>query len=477
MKNFALPIAALTCVAPFAYSTGPEFSTQDRPCPPTRLDSPPSVLESDGYGASVATNGRFWFIGDQLASMPGCGGLPLSCNAGAVHVYEMVNGQLKFYQTLVPDVLSFLDRFGIWLDADGDRLAVSSYSADWPTTTGEGGGYIFEFDGDSWNQVASLVPPPEFTGRGAVVALDGGVAAVAGAGGGWARVTVYEPQSEGWELSQIIGSPVPLEPDANFGGLFDLQDDWMVVPAYRDPSRAFRGGSAFVFRRDAAGVYQFNQQILPPEPFDDTREFGSSVKIDGDTLAISSRLAHREAEAQGAIFMYELDGDQWVFRQEVTHANPVEGDNLGTRLALDGDTLLSSIRRTVAGVSYGVIRFQRGADGQWREVGPLIPTPVQYAGGYGKSMVVDGQYALLGADRERAVPGVQEFPGAAYLFDLSCGECEADLDLDGALTVFDFLSFANLFQDGDLQADFDGDGELTLFDFLAFQAAFDAGCE
>ena len=54
--------------------------------------------------------------------------------------------------------------------------------------------------------------------------------------------------------------------------------------------------------------------------------------------------------------------------------------------------------------------------------------------------------------------------------------CLADLDGDGALTIFDFLEFQNLFDAGDPSADFDGDGALTLFDFLAFQNAFDAGC-
>ena len=54
--------------------------------------------------------------------------------------------------------------------------------------------------------------------------------------------------------------------------------------------------------------------------------------------------------------------------------------------------------------------------------------------------------------------------------------CPADLDGDGQLTIFDFLSFQNLFDAGDPLADFDGDGSLTLFDFLAFQNAFDAGC-
>ncbi len=54
--------------------------------------------------------------------------------------------------------------------------------------------------------------------------------------------------------------------------------------------------------------------------------------------------------------------------------------------------------------------------------------------------------------------------------------CQADLDGDGALTIFDFLAFQNLFDSGDPRADFDGDGELTIFDFLAFQNEFDAGC-
>jgi hypothetical protein len=54
--------------------------------------------------------------------------------------------------------------------------------------------------------------------------------------------------------------------------------------------------------------------------------------------------------------------------------------------------------------------------------------------------------------------------------------CPADLDLDGDLTLFDFLAFQSLFDAGDARADFDGDGALTIFDFLAFQTAFGAGC-
>ncbi|MEQ8316281.1 MAG: GC-type dockerin domain-anchored protein [Phycisphaerales bacterium] len=60
--------------------------------------------------------------------------------------------------------------------------------------------------------------------------------------------------------------------------------------------------------------------------------------------------------------------------------------------------------------------------------------------------------------------------------DCAGGGCRADLDGDGELTLFDFLTFSNLFDAGDLTADFDGDGVLTLFDFLTFSNEFDAGC-
>ena len=82
----------------------------------------------------------------------------------------------------------------------------------------------------------------------------------------------------------------------------------------------------------------------------------------------------------------------------------------------------------------------------------------------------DGAPDLLVGTRSRLNPG-----HTSLIFGRV--PCVADLDGDSQLTIFDFLTFQNLFQDGDLRADFDGDGELTVFDFLAFQNAFDAGCE
>lgn len=54
--------------------------------------------------------------------------------------------------------------------------------------------------------------------------------------------------------------------------------------------------------------------------------------------------------------------------------------------------------------------------------------------------------------------------------------CEADIDGNGELDVFDFLEFQNLFIAGDGRADCDENGRLDIFDFLCFTNLFAGGC-
>ncbi len=54
--------------------------------------------------------------------------------------------------------------------------------------------------------------------------------------------------------------------------------------------------------------------------------------------------------------------------------------------------------------------------------------------------------------------------------------CDADLDGNGALDLFDFLTFVNLFNAADPRADCDKNGTHDLFDFLCFVNSFNAGC-
>lgn len=54
--------------------------------------------------------------------------------------------------------------------------------------------------------------------------------------------------------------------------------------------------------------------------------------------------------------------------------------------------------------------------------------------------------------------------------------CDADVNLDGDLTVADFAAFRALYLAGDMRADRNGDGWLGVEDFSTFRAEFLAGC-
>jgi hypothetical protein len=67
--------------------------------------------------------------------------------------------------------------------------------------------------------------------------------------------------------------------------------------------------------------------------------------------------------------------------------------------------------------------------------------------------------------------------GADAAFSILPGQgCYADLDSNGALDLFDFLQYTNLFNAHAAAADCDGNGSLDLFDFLCFTNQFNAGC-
>jgi hypothetical protein len=174
------------------------------------------------------------------------------------------------------------------------------------------------------------------------------------------------------------------------------------------------------------------------------------------------------------VYRYEYDGGAWIQRQEIQHRNPASDDNFGDSLAVQDGTLIvgASGADPVPIWSIGAVMvFTRGVDGDWFE--RLRLRPDLETGPFGVAVDLDGTRMVAGSPSER-VGGAPL--GGAHVFDLACEICPVDLDLDGALTIFDYLTYLNLFQDGSSEADFDGDGELTIFDFLAFQDAFQAGC-
>jgi hypothetical protein len=93
----------------------------------------------------------------------------------------------------------------------------------------------------------------------------------------------------------------------------------------------------------------------------------------------------------------------------------------------------------------------------------------------GLHLAREGQYAIL-----VTLLAGDVLPGVAFVQDMlfSAGftSCTADINGDGELNIFDFISFQGVFTSGDMAADCNQDGVLNVLDFVCFQSKFLAGC-
>jgi hypothetical protein len=466
-------ICALTACAIAAYAQA------QTPCDSVRI-APPSVVPPTTFGVPVAVDGDFWFIADINARVL-CGGDPFGCSAGAVHVYEMVDGELHYRQMLTAPTPVVGDFFGRSIHVKAGRVAVGSLNASWPGLEAKGGAFIYQHDGERWNWIGHLRPPVgisrTFTDQlGGCVILEGDSAYISPFDREW--VFRYTHREGFWEFDEMIGVPEGEPTGSHFAGTLEASGEWVFIAASDDSSLAHRGGAVYAYRRAPDGSLALSQKIVPidvPGGPEATQLFGYDVSFDGQTLAVGAVGARRPHTSNGAVLLYELVGGVWAFQQEVTHPSAQASDGLGFPVEVYGDVLLATASgQSTATTTSSLHMFRRATDGRWGYDRQLVPNVPVFSRNFARSVATDGVRVLASSGTDLDASGAST--GAAYLFDLACGQCEPDLDADGALTVFDFLLFFNRFDAGDPIADFDGDGELTIFDFLAFQTAFDAGC-
>lgn len=157
---------------------------------------------------------------------------PIGFNAGAVTVYERVNGEWTKEKTFFGTEPE--SRFGSAVALDGDRFVTNAPGpGSWNGTAtvcphATGALYVYEKTADNWEQTAVLQPPgiePNndcLGGRDRAsygLALDGDLLA-AGASGHEGKAFVYRHDGSGWALEETLSKPG----DVSFGKV-DVTDD------------------------------------------------------------------------------------------------------------------------------------------------------------------------------------------------------------------------------------------------------------
>ena len=312
--------------------------------------------------------------------------------------------------------------FGGSVSVSGDDILVGAH--------GDNAAYVFTKEGDTWTQQAKLEVEGDVTGFGWPVSIDGDYALV----GAWNSAYIFKRDGDAW--SQQARLTADNEESVGFGSPVSLSGDHALIGDYSDNGFS---GTAYVFRRN--GISWEQQSKIAGNDTEANDMFGSSLALFGDYAVIGAY-----GYEGGTAYVFERNGDAWteILKKSGTGyfseslAISASGDHIAISNAewpplilnksesgwYEADT--SGMSGGFSGISMSdeyacaVSQWNNQAvltkhdDGSWKDVRELYcPDDVK---GFGVSVSVSGDYAVVGADNTDSSDGRG---GRIYLFDLT----------------------------------------------------------
>ena len=271
-------------------------------------------------------------------------------------------------------------------------------------------------------------------------------------GGSWSQ-QAYLKASNTNALDQF-GRSVAIDGDTIVVGAKFESSNATGVNGDQDNNIASASGAAYVFVRSNGSWSQ--QAYLKASNTGFVDQFGISVAIDGDTVAIGAPSEDSNAKGvngdqsnnlasdSGAVYVFVRNGGSWSQQAYIKASNTDAADEFGSVVALSGDTLSVSARfedsKTTsvngndndndaedAGAVYVFFRSEEN----WSQQAYLKASNAEAGDIFGHSIAIDEDTIVVGAHLEDSnamgVSGDEsnndaEFAGAAYVFTRSGGD-------------------------------------------------------
>ena len=215
------------------------------------------------------------------------------------------------------------DKFGSSVAISGDTAIVGAYGDD-DNGDDSGSAYVFRLEGHEWVQQPKLLAADgtQWENFGSSVAISGDWAIVGTAWGNSAYIF--------WLGDENWGQQTKLAADGGFGYSVAISGDTAVVGAYQGPGGFY--GSAYIFQREDTGWVQEAKLVAD----DAMEEFGCSVAISGDTVAVGAQTYY----VAGSAYVFRRENGGWVQLRKVVSDDEPFAAYFGSSVAVSRDTAI-----------------------------------------------------------------------------------------------------------------------------------------
>lgn len=369
--RFVLPLAALFLDA-VVIASPPDHPAAETWTEQRVLD--PQAQGYDHFGQAVAISGSVALVSASEATIDG------RSSQGKVLVYrQAADGSWNLGQTLVASDGAAFNEFGWSVAVSGRTAVIGALNARIGSNNSQGAAYVFtQGDDGTWTETQKLV----------------------------------------------AGDGMPVD---WFGNAVALTDGMIVVAAYgAHYNDQMMRGSVYVYTQ-VEGVWTQTQQLVAADG-DVGDGFGSAIALSGANLLVSAPGADVDGRhSQGAVYRFARADGVWHPAQKLVVAEGVENDQLGSSLAIDGDTALVGAVWREGG--QGVVYVFTGSAGDWVQSQRLSAADGAANGtegiglpptdNFGMTVALQNGTAIVGASNV-TIDG-NEGQGAAYLFRRSGG--------------------------------------------------------
>lgn len=365
--------------------------------------APRQAQPGSGFGHAIAVDGDTVVVGAPQSD----------AGRGAVYVFVRDGKSWRETSRLVASNRAANDAFGQSVAISAGTIVVGASGQD-ARGFNTGAAYIFQLEKAGWVESAKLLPASaQDVHFGWSVAVDGDTLAVGapyrylqGEISKVGSVSVFTRQDRGWEQQ------VRLTSGRSGGAVNNDLFGWSVdIHASRLAVGAYLSNAVYLYQL-SDGRWQQETLLKGPRS---SAQFGYSVSLDKDMLAVGAPATNSRGMRTGTAFLYLRQSQGWQEQSQISTDRLRPGSRLGWSVSLQGDLLAVGMRESdgpgdnkEAGGAYA-LRIASERLSQTTELYAPDPAPFDH---FGSAVAVSAQTIFVGA------PGSANAPGVVAAFEM-----------------------------------------------------------